>query len=285
MASIKAFSFCIIIYTIIASCDVIEVSEIPDYPITISPLNLLELDDLNRQYQTENEGLICSTLNEYGYTGFSRILFPNDVNPCSSLVAPKVEISDPQPQLEKAISAILKNQNYTNVLDGNDLIVQELLPLYGCTICEGPETNSVPLEWKITFAPQKIEGMEVVGSEITVFADVFGVNRIWGNWYSDFYAPSLLDVGYLEAENSLIGYQVNLNSITGQDSVFTIAEKDIKRASKFEIIPFKNEFEELELRKSWVVPISFMWHDVSQLIANVDAVDGNILQVRLDVQE
>ncbi len=262
-----------------------EVSVIPDYPITIPPIGLLELDDLNTVYQQKNQNKLCSTLNEFGYTGFSRVLFPNDVNPCSSRIPEAVELSSPDVHLEKAISAILFNKDFTNVSNANNLVLEEALPLYGCTICEGPETNSVPIEWKFTFSPQVFNGMEVNGSEITVFVDVDGVNRIWGNWYETFYAPTLLDVGFVEAENSLIGLEIDLNEIANVDSVFTITSEDIGRAKNFEIIPFLNEFSELELRKSWIVPITFKDDQIESLFANVDAVDSRLLRITAIRQE
>ncbi len=268
-----------------ARCDVAEVSIIPDYPITISPLGLLELDELNRTYHSKNDGKLCSTLNEFGFTGFSRILFPDDVNPCAGREPIVTELSDPEPHLQKAIEALLFNSEFTNVIDTKELTTQESLPLYGCTICEGPETNSVPLEWKFTFAPQIFDGMEVSGSEITVFVDANGVNRIWGNWYKEFYAPSLLDVGYLQAEESIKGLSVDLNEVAGIDSTFLILPELVERARRFEIVPTLNESDELELRKSWIVPITFKHNQINRLFANVDAVDGRLLRITAESQE
>ena len=262
-----------------------EVSVRPDYPITIPQLGLLELDQLNTEYHFQNEDKLCSTLNEYGLTGFSRILFPNDINPCSGRVPDPVELSSPELHLQKALDAIVFNQKFTNVSDINELVLEEALPLYGCTICEGPETNSVPLEWKFTFAPQIFEGMEVSGSEITVFVDVNGVNRIWGNWYQEFYAPDLLDVGYIQAENSIIGLSIDLNVVAGIDSVLIIQEMNVGDARSFEIVPTLNESNDLELRKAWKVPITFLHSDINGLVANVDAVDSKLLRITANRQE
>ncbi len=264
---------------LLVRCDVAEVSVIPDYPIRIAPLGLLELDELNNVYHQKNEDKLCSTLNEFGYTGFSRILFPNDVNPCAGRTPDAVELATPDVHLQKAIDAIIFNKEFTNVSTAGNLLLEEALPLYGCTICEGPETNSVPLEWKFTFAPQVFDGMEVSGSEITVFVDVNGVNRIWGNWYKEFYAPDLLDVGYLQAEASVIGLSVDMNEVAGIDSIFTIGTEDVGDARKFEILPTLNEFNELELRKTWMVPITFLHSGINGLVANVDAVDSQLLRI------
>lgn len=262
-----------------------EVSVIPDYPIKVQPLGLLELDELNTLYHQKNEDKLCSTLNEFGYTGFSRVLFPNNINPCSGRIPQAVELPNHEAHLQKAKEAILFNNDFTNVLEINNLLLKEALPLYGCTICEGPETNSVPLEWKFTFAPQVFDGMEVSGSEITVFVDVDGVNRIWGNWYEDFYAPDLIDVGYIQAEASVVGLSVDMNEVAGIDSVFVIKQEDVGNARTFEILPTLNESNELELRKTWKVPITFLHTDIDGLVANVDAVDSQLLRIVANRQE
>jgi len=264
---------------LISRCDVVEVSVIPDYPITISPIGLLELDDLNTNYHQLNDNSLCSTLNEYGYTGFSRVLFPNDVNPCAAREPEVVELLDPEPHLLKAKEAVVFNQRFTNVSESEELVLVESLALNGCTICEGPETNSVPLEWKFTFAEQKFGGTPVDGSEITVFVDVNGVNRIWGNWFSEFYAPSLLEVGYLEAEASLVGLEIDLLEYAGVDSTLLLDTETIGRPTTFEIVPKKNESGELELRKSWIVPITFTYQDIHGLFANVDVVDASLIRI------
>ncbi|MBO6537235.1 MAG: hypothetical protein JJ966_13515 [Balneolaceae bacterium] len=261
-------------------CDVIETSDIPDYPVTIEPMSLLALDDLNREYHQLNNGKLCSTLNEYGFTGFSRILFPNDVNPCSGRVPEKVELDDPDPLINLAKQSVVFNSRFTNVDELSALDIKELVPLYGCTICEGPETNSVPLEWKIIFDNQRYQSIEVADTEIIVFVDAKGVNRIWGNWYSEIYAPGLLDVGYLEAKERIIGEELNLLTVTQQDSLLAITHEMVGQPDNFEIIPLKNNNEALELRKAWVVPISFKSQHYERINAYVDAVDGSILMYR-----
>lgn len=270
----------LLLFFSIIRCDVIETSDIPDYPVTIEPLQLLALDDLNREYHRLNNNALCSTLNEYGFTGFSRILFPNDINPCSGKIPDKIELTDPAPLIKLAKQKAVVNARFTNVEDTAALKVKELVPLYGCTICEGPETNSVPLEWKIIFENQRYQSMEVADTEIIVFVDSKGVNRIWGNWYTGIYAPGLLDVGYLEAQRTVEGNEIALFDITGQDSVLTVTSDMVDQPNNFEIIPFKNKTEALELRKAWIVPISFINQQYDRINAYVDAVDGTILEYR-----
>ncbi len=272
--------FLLLLFFSIIQCDVIETSDIPEYPVTIEPLQLLALDDLNREYHRLNNDALCSTLNEYGLTGFSRILFPNNVNPCANRIPEKIELGDPSPLIRLAKQKVIYNSRFTNVEDTAALQVKELVPLYGCTICEGPETNSVPLEWKIIFKNQRYQSMEVADTEIIVFVDSKGVNRIWGNWYTGIYAPGLLDVGYLEAQRIVEGIEIELFDITGQDSVLTVSNEMIGQPNNFEIIPFKNKTEALELRKAWIVPIKYLDQQYEGINAYVDAVDGAILDYR-----
>lgn len=263
---------------ITAGCGAIEFSEIPQYPVTIEPLSLLTLDELNKKYQSENEGQICSTLNEYGFTGYSRILFSNNINPCTYKDVVRIEIRNPDSLILLAKRVVVKNKEYTNVSDIDELEIVELLPLYGCTICEGPDINSVPLEWKITFGAQKIDNIEVMGTEINVFVDAHGVNRIWGNWYDEYYAPELINVGYLQAQQTVIDTSIALKPITGQDSILTVTTEMLGEPF-FQIVPYKNKLGMLEIRKTWKIPINYKHKQVTQLWAQIDVVDGTLLQV------
>ncbi len=277
--------FTLFLFISLIQCDVIETSRIPDYPITIDPLPLLSLDDLNREYHQYNNGSLCSTLNEFGFTGFSRILFPNNINPCANRVPDKIELSNPEQLIRLAKQSIVFNAKFTNVADSSSLQIKELVPLYGCTICEGPETNSVPLEWKIIFQNQRYQSISVSDTDIIVFVDSKGVNRIWGNWFEEIYAPGLLEVGYIEAREKVIGMEVSLVEITEQDSMLSISNEMVGQPDNFEIIPFKNKNNQLELRKAWIVPISYTDQQYEGINVYVDAVDGILLNYKAIVSE
>lgn len=260
------------------SCDAVVLNELSDYPNKIEPLGLLELDELNKTYQSENNNYICSTLNEFGFTGFSRVLFPNDINPCLSKEVVRVELNNSDSLVIVAKEALLQNKLYTNVADTSILTVSEVTPLPGCTICEGPDVNSVPIEWKISFSTQQLGGINVRESEISVFIDANGVNRIWGNWYPDFQAPGLINIGYIEAQRLLIGWEFNMSSFTGENETFVVTEEHITEIPVLEFLPFKNEGF-LELRKTWKVFISYPGEEFDGWVANVDVIDGLLLEI------
>lgn len=266
------------------TCDVLEVAEFPDYPVKIEPLDQEELIALNQKYAQENSGHICSTLNEFGFTGFSRILFPNDENPCLTRQIVRSELEYNDSLLVIAKSSLLKNTAYTNVSDTSALEVVEIVPLYGCTICEGPEENSVPLEYKISFGVQKFGVTEVRDSELTVFVDSIGVNRIWGNWYPEFKSPDFINVGYLEAQKIMIGWEIDMRPLTGEDFTFVVEQEHLNENPIFEYLPFINE-ETLELRRTWKVSISYKDDTFEGWYANIDVIDGLLLSVEPIIEQ
>lgn len=256
----------------------IEVSDIPTYPVKIEQLDITTLQELNIRYHQENGGHLCSTLNEYGFTGFSRVLFPGNQNPCLNKVPVRIELTETDSLVSLAKRSLLKNREFTLVDDTTGLEVTEVLELYGCTICEGPDINSVPIELKVSFAAQHFDGVEVSGSEITVFADANGVNRIWGNWFPDFEVNGLLNVGYNTAKSILVGLKLDLNKSAGGSEVFTVSEENLKSEPVFEFIPYQNDGV-LELRKSWKIFIEYPDDEFKGWFAYVDIMDGSLLKI------
>lgn len=250
-----------------------------EYPMRIEALELEELQLLNERYQNENDDRLCSTLNEYGLTGFSRVLFPNDVNPCLEREIIRIELLNPDSLTAEAKKALLKNKEFTFVSDTSRLVVKEIIPLYGCTICEGPDINSVELEWKITFANQRLTNSEIEGTEITVFIDALGVNRIWGNWYPDFSSGGLINVGFLEAKNIMLDWEIDMESYTGEKEIFIIGEEHLTEDPIFEYLAYRNEGS-LELRRTWRVPISHPDNTFQGWNANIDVYEGLLLSVK-----
>ena len=257
-----------------------EFKTIPEYPAKIESLSLSDLEKLNRKYHQENNDKYCSTLNEYGFTGFSRVLFPGDVNPCLSKTPVRIELTNTDTLITAVKRDLLKNSRYTSVVDTSLLDIEELLPLYGCTICEGPNTNSVPIEWKITFKPQVKDGTEIRNTRISVFIDAQGVNRIWGNWYPEFRVPGLINYGYAYAKETLVGRRIQLNQFIGIKGIFTIAEEHLTERPEYEFLPFESEGT-LELRKTWKVIINYPGDELEGWVANVDVFDGELLQIEL----
>tara|TARA_B100000965_G_scaffold406031_1_gene442731 strand:+ start:242926 stop:243780 length:855 start_codon:yes stop_codon:yes gene_type:complete len=271
--------YIIILFTVVmlASCDLLEVSDMDEYPVKVNPYTMAELTELNDHYHQLNGGRICSTLNEFGFTGYSRVLFPNDENPCLQREISRIEILDSDSLLDVAKQTLLENQEFTMVTDTSLLELEEVFPLYGCTICEGPETDNKIIEWKFRFSSQKFGNIPVENTEITVFVDALGVNRIWGNWYQEVKSYGLINIGYMQAQESVKGWQFDMNEITGEDYIFTVTETSMTEQPEFRFLPHLNR-DTLELRKSWLVPIMYDKELIEGWHAYVDAYEGTLLR-------
>ncbi|WP_421774205.1 hypothetical protein [Gracilimonas sp.] len=267
----------------IVSCNLLTVDEeASDYPTTFPAIEFSELDQMNQEYQAANNGHICSTLNKYGFTGYSEIFFESGESPCANREVVRIEIEQTDTLITAAKAALLKNSTYTGVNDTSKLIITELLPIRGCTICEGPGLNNVPIELKITFAEQEVDSNEVIGADITVVVDAEGVNRIWGNWYSDFEAPGFVNYGYEEVQSGMIGWQIDMRPFTGEESIYTVQENDISGKPERVYLPIENESEQqLEIRTCWAIPISYsQGPDFEGWIAYVDIEEGFLVDLR-----
>lgn len=269
----------ILFFCLANSCDSIPLSDVPEYPVTYEPMGQVALEERNDEYQRVNDYRICSTLNEYGFTGYSRILFYNDIDPCVAKSLSGIVIEHPDSLVIVAKQTVVENGKFTNVYDSKNLEVTELLPIYGCTICEGPNQNSVPLEWKVTFGNQVLDGLEVYDTQIIVFVDVQGVTEMWGNWYPDFYAPDLLDIGYVTAQAKVVGESIDLTTSSNQDSSIVITQDMLVGYPVFKVVPYKNDEGTMEIRKAWAVFIDPDLDQLSEFIALVDVVDGTLLKI------
>lgn len=265
------------------SCNLLTVDgEASDYPSSFQSIEFSELDKMNQEYQAANNGHICSTLNKYGFTGYSEIFFVNGESPCADREVVRVEIEETDTLITAAKASLLKNSIYTGVNDTSKLIITELLPIRGCTICEGPGLNNVPIELKITFAEQEIDSNKVVGTDITVVIDAEGVNRIWGNWYQDFEVPDFVNFGYEEVQSGMVGWEIDMRPYTGEETIYTIQNEDIGGKPKRVYLPIENESEQkLEIRTCWAIPISYSQSsDFEGWTAYVDIEEGFLVDMR-----
>jgi hypothetical protein len=97
--------------------------------------------------------------------------------------------------------------------------------------------------------------MEVPGTEIIVFLDALGVNRIWGNWYPEFKVPEFVSFEYLDVQEGIVGWQIDMRNYTGEETIYTVQEQDVTERPYKVYLPVENE-EGLQIRTCWAVPIS-----------------------------
>lgn len=240
------------------SCNLLTAEDDPsEYPTIYPRLELRELQEMNSEYQQANDGRLCSTLNQYGFTGFSDILFEDGKNPCdrANRTVVRIEMNNPDTLIDAAKHSLLKNSDYTGVTDTSRLVLNEIKPQPGCINCGRPDEYSANIEWSLTFENQVIDSVEVPGTEITVFLDALGVNRIWGNWYPDFKIPEFVNFGYLDVQEGMVGWQIDMRNYTGEETIYIVQEEDVTEQPYKVYLPVENE-EGLQIRTCWAVPIS-----------------------------
>lgn len=265
------------------SCNLLTVDEtLADYPTVYPSIGFSDLEEMNEEYQSANNNHICSTLNRYGFTGYSELFFEDGVSPCLTRDVVRILMDNTDTLVTTAKKSLLKNSTYTGVQDTTMLTATEVLPLYGCTICDGPDVNSVPIEWKVTFANQMVDSVEVLETEIVVFIDALGVNRIWGNWYPDFEVPGMVIYGYEEVQDNMVGWKIDMRPYTGEEIIYKVKEQDINGTIPQRIyLPVENEGEQqLELRVCWAIPISYEGENFEGWIAYIDIQEGFLVDLR-----
>lgn len=260
-------------------CDSLSIDEkVDEYPVIIERLTISDLQVLNQKYHEKNNNLICSTLNEYGFTGYSRVLFPDNVNPCLSRNELKKEIPFSNSLLYLAKEVLEENAEYTGVEVTESLVLEDITSLNGCTICEG-DINSVPLQWKFTFQPQVINDIEVMDSEILVYMDMNGVNRIWGNWFpvTD---PGFVEFGSVAAKEKALGMKVRYANAKNQIFEQEIAQEHLSGEPELKFVPIEIE-ERLEIHKAWVFNV--LQENTQEVRWNIfiSTVTGDVLKVKL----
>lgn len=263
----------------VTGCDVFNFDqEALIYPTQLEKLDMEELLELNEEFQSANDN-ICSTLNEYGFTGFSTVLFEGESSPCIGHEPAKIELTEPDTLLDLAIQSLLKNEKYTGVDNADRLVLKAMESLEGCITCEGPEIDSRTLEWKFVFEQQEMNGMNVHDTSITVIVDANGVNRIWGNWYREPYIPARANFLPDEIVQKLDGQTIRWEE---GDTVYehTIVGDRLVLPDIKTIIPFENREEDrLELRSGWKIDIPDQSVPFGGWIVISDKIDGRILLV------
>lgn len=267
-----------------ASCDLLTVKEdYEGYPTRYFPLERAELESLNEEYKGTNNGQLCSTLNEYGLTGFSEVLFKNGENPCerANRDVVRVEVDKTDTLLTAAKKIILKNSKYTGVGDTSRLNLKSMTPQPGCINCGRPDEYSANIEWKLTFKNQAIDTVEVLDTEITVFMDAEGVNRIWGNWYQDLLIPEFINYGYLEVQAGLVGWKIDMRAYSGEDEIYEVKTEDITERPRKVIIPLIDEADgTMEIRYCWALPINYSGENFDGWIAFIDIEEGFLVDLK-----
>ncbi|MEX1010528.1 MAG: hypothetical protein WDZ29_00550 [Balneolaceae bacterium] len=265
--------------SLLCSCNVFEVDDGLVYPDRIDPLSLSQLQELNSTFHELNDGHICSTLNIYGLTGFSRILFPENGTPCENRQVVRIEMNRPDTLARAAREALLLNRDFTGVQDPSRLQVLAMEDLRGCVICEGPDIDSRAIEWKVVFEGQQVNGLPIHDTRITVVMDAHGVNRIWGNWYPEFYVPENPNYELSRAMDMLDGETLRWAGDEGEVVMYDVSREDLSSNGTRMVVPFRTDKDRLELRTGWLIHVNHDGGLSSGLRVVVDMMDGRLLLV------
>jgi len=152
-------------------------------------------------------------------------------------------------------------------------------PLLGCINCEDQNNDSQIIEWKFVFDNQRLNGLEVYDSSITVFMDAYGVNRIWGNWYKQPHIPARANFLPEEIADILEGQTLTWTE-DGEEYRYTITKDSLSLPDEKIIIPYENtENNKLELRAGWKMKIVNESIPFGGWIILADKIEGRILKV------
>lgn len=275
----KTNLFISILLLFAAGCDVYNLDEnAPAYPSQLNKLEMGELIELNEKFQSDNEN-ICSTLNEYGLTGYSTVLFDGESSPCTDRERVPIELTEPDTLLPVAVETLVSNSEFTGVSGEDDPVLIEMVPLRGCINCEDPDSDTQIIEWKFIFDNQRMMGLEVYDTSITVYVDANGVNRIWGNWFGQPVIPARANFLPDEIAENLDGQTLNWSE-NGEEYRQTITADALILPDEKTIIPFENEeSNKLELRVGWKIEVPNEDTPFGGWIILVDSIDGRILIV------
>jgi len=113
-----------------------------NYPTILYPLSSEILQQLQEEFDKLNNNKICSRLNKYGLTGRYHCFRNN----------PKIKISDENIAINYAVSTLVKNNKFTNVMD--------IISLTSCGF-DVSYISDDRTHWGIIFGHQKYQGYEV----------------------------------------------------------------------------------------------------------------------------
>lgn len=222
-----------------------------EYPVIIEKLTDGERQALIEKYRNNNDhDFPCASLNEYGF---------NDSKICLDREILRVEIMDDEKdRMEKmAAEFLVRNQEFTNVPDKDQLEITDSHGLSGCLKCDGSEGDITTIGWRVTYENQTYEGVNVGNTQLMVFLDSEKVYAVNGHWYRDIDVPSVDQLNHDDARKLLIGREFTFYDWTGEKN-YTITEDSFEEYEDKSIFPYETE-KGLELRVSLIVEAG-IWH-------------------------
>jgi len=202
----------------------------PLYPTVAAPLSPDSLASRKLEFASANPR-ICSSLNEYGFTGGSGLLCTTG----SQGIGPDADVD----QLIKiAKGTISKNWRFTGVVDSSHLELHNALLSPGIL--------------RVNFSKQMYEGFLVERTWIAALMDSVGVLSLSGNHYQDIYIPAP-KISAQSAQTSILGMTLKWYDWHGLQT-YVVARDDLCQEPVRVVLPEETDAG-IELRVAWKIPV------------------------------
>ena len=197
------------------------------------------------QYEFEKGQITFSLIDSFGFVGWS---YDDDFEIRKQLY--EKQFSDVFDLVTSAKEYLLAKGEFTGINDTLILVPQEIKTLfqdYGGVYTRIDSTKYNHLG--INFGTQKINGLEVYNSLLTISATANGVHRIFGHWYPEAFIPPVDKVDIDLAKSVLKGRKLIGYNGWGQELSHVVSETDLEDYRKI-IYPYITG-NYLELRVCW----------------------------------
>jgi hypothetical protein len=207
----------------------------PDYPSTYFEIPKDILLSKKTTLAT-NYPYLRTSVDQFGFC-----YWPNDFRDTNPPVNSELLTDIKATQLTK--NFIAGHPEETGIRNIEDLVIAKVYPISG------------GIHWTVVTSNQKVNGTEVINTEVvTKFTNGFLVSCV-GNWFPDIYIPDKFNFNVSSAKTHLVGQNVTHYNFAGQKYYVTITKPDIANISgELKIVPSRND-DKIELRLTWMFNI------------------------------
>ena len=241
----------LLIFLFIISCNNDEFSETEllfrisdsNYPTGFNKLT--QQQQKQKQAEFEKGQVTFSEIDSFGFVGWS---FNDDFEIRKALY--KTQFSDAAELTTLVKLYMVEKGAFTGITDTSMLIPKEIKLRFQNYGGEFTQTDSTKYNHLgIDFGTQKINGLEVYNSLLTISASANGVHHVFGHWYTRAYIPPGDKVSVDLAKKVLTGKKLKSYNGWGQELNHIISLMDLDDYRKI-IYPYING-NRLELRVCW----------------------------------
>lgn len=214
-----------------------------NYPTSFNKMSKSEIE--KRQAEFENGKATFSLIDSFGFVGWS---FKDNFDTRKELY--NTRFTDYSKSVSSAKLYLLEKGKFTGISDTSILVPKKVKLMfldYGGEFIRTDTTIFNHLG--IDFGTQKIDGLEVYNSLLTISATSNGVHHVFGHWYPQVYISPFDKVSAELAKKVLTGRKLKSYNGWGQELSYIITVSDLEEYRKL-IYPYING-NRLELRVCW----------------------------------